>query len=152
MGAYTLFKKYVYKTEKKKHVFLKATKITSLTQVVSRVIDIKSNKVYITTRVLKHLYDKKPSIEFYDCIKNLPKIIRYPDTIHANIESKRGDYCFIKKYDSRFYICSLKKARVAKKDLTEETLFVVTIFWLRRQTYLKKYPHIWSWRGDIPSS
>jgi len=54
------------------------------------------HKVYISTRVLKHSYNKRPAFEYDLIINEIHKIVKYPDKIYKNKESKRGDYCFVK--------------------------------------------------------
>lgn len=104
-----------------------------------------SPNVYLNTRVLKHIYDKKPAEEF-DCIVfYLDKIVRFPDHIYKNKNPKRGDYIFIKKIGSDIYLCSLQ-------EILEDGFNVVTAFRLRKENYLKSYDFLWSWRGGDSSS
>src|SRR5688500_10671863 len=83
--------------------------LCSLSNAVKRVITKdrieEKVKVYVTTRMLKHLYDKKPAEE-YDSIINLAHTItKYPDQIYKNKDSKRGDFAFVKDCNDSKYIC-----------------------------------------------
>lgn len=108
------------------------------------IFKISSLSINLNTRVLKHLYDKKPAEEFDFIINNLQKIVSCPDIIYKNKIPKRGDYVFTKKILANDYFCSL--------ELIDDSLFIVTVFRIRKSGYLKNYEFLWSWRGDIPSS
>lgn len=153
MSIVRLFRKYVKNTEKEAIVTDSQILIGSLTNAVVKAGSFKSSKVYINTRVLKHLYDKRPAEEFDFIIHNIWQIVRYPDSIFLNNKgSKRGHVAFVKKLNKFIYFCSIEISK--KEDSCEEefeTNFVVTIF--RTDTnYLKKYELIWSWKGGTPSS
>ena len=47
-------------------------------------IDLSCNKVYLNTRVLKHLYDKRPAEEFDLMIETLIDVVKYPNKIYKN--------------------------------------------------------------------
>lgn len=127
--------------------------LCNLTFAVSRGCSFKTFKVYLTSRCLKHLYDKRNAEEF-DCIlKNLSEIVRYPDHIYENRSSKRGDLCFYKTIDEKNYLCTLEKDVKSEANTEIDCAnYIATCFRLRDEDYIKKYKLLWSWKGGIPSS
>jgi hypothetical protein len=112
-----------------------------LTFAVTKANKFKPN-VYLSTKVLKHIYDKRPAEEYDFIIESLYKIVRYPDVIYKNKDPKRGDYVFTKIVGDCNYFCSL--------EACEDGFNVVTVFRLRKENYLKNYDSIWSWRAALP--
>lgn len=108
-------------------------------------VGFSSHPVYITTKALKHLYDKKPAQEYDSILCNLDKIVRYPDYVYKNPDEKRGNFCIIKAIEDQKYFCSLE-------DRAEGGIYVVTAFCLRKENYIKKYELLWSWRDGKSSS
>ena len=141
--AQKLFEKHIKGTAEKAIVENVTVFLCRLTFVVSKDNQINPN-VYLNSRVLKHVYDKKPAEEFNCLVQYLHIIIRYPDNIYKNKNPKRGDYVFTKVINGNNYFCSL--------ETFEDGANVVTMFRLRKGNYLKSYDLLWSWRGDIPSS
>lgn len=152
MGAYKIFKKYIDGTEPKIHVPDVDVIVSTLTTAVAEVIDIRMRKAYITARTIKHLYDGKPDDEFNAVLKSIPMVVRFPDHIHLTKDGKRGDFIFKKNLKGYNYICSLEQVPILEGNSTHTVLFVVTCFWERSKNYLNEYPHVWSWKDDIPSS
>ena len=103
-----------------------------------------TTKVYVNTRVVKHLYDKKPAEEFDFVVRHMHRIVKYPDCVYKNKDPKRGNFCFLKKIKGNDYLCSL--------EVSEEEIFVVTAFRMRKANYINEYELLGSWKGDIPSS
>lgn len=120
-----------------------------LTKTVSRVINVES-RVYVTSRMVKHLYDKKPAEEFHFILNNTYKIVKYPDKIYKNKDPKRGSYCFVKKICGNTYMCSLET--VDNEEIDGDELFIATVFRIRKEKYLDSYELLWSWKGGGPSS
>ena len=114
-----------------------------LTFAVSKVNNFQS-KIYLNTRVLKHIYDKRSAEEYDFIVCNLRRIIRYTDCIYKNKDPKRGDYVFTKRIGDNNYFCSL--------EICEDGFNVVTAFRLRKNNYLKSYEAFWSWRDGASSS
>jgi hypothetical protein len=127
-------------------------RVCALTNKISGAFHCKSGQIFINTRVLKHLYDRKPAEEFDFIITHLAKLLADPDLIFCNKSSKRGDYVFVKQIDLDRYFCSLEVASSCKKTCSNVDLHVVTVFRLRKKNYLHNYKLVWSRRGDIPSS
>ncbi|MFA6048222.1 MAG: hypothetical protein WCV59_04670 [Parcubacteria group bacterium] len=101
-------------------------------------------KVYLKTRALKHIYDKRPAEEFDRILIYLKKLVRYPDCVYKNKNPKRGDYVFTKTINGEQYLCSL--------ELYDGCFNIATVFRLRKKNYIKSYDLLWSWRDGAPSS
>jgi len=138
-----LFENHIKGTAKNAIVVDTTIFLCHLTFAVTKANNFDS-KIYLRTRVLKHVYDKRPAEEF-DCIViSLKKIVRYPDNIYKNKNPKRGDYVFTKTVKGEKYLCSL--------EICEEGFNIVTIFRLKKENYIESYDLLWSWRSDISSS
>lgn len=122
-----------------------------LTKAVQEACSFLTPRVHLNTRVLKHLYDKKPAEEFEFIIHNLENILKYPDHIYKNKLGKRGSLCFVKKLANVKYICSIEKTEELDSNNMQMNC-VVTAFRIRKEDYLDDYELIWSWKGDKPSS
>ena len=141
-----LFINHVKGTAKEAIVPDRRALVCHLTKAVLAGIGLEIMKVHITTRVIKHLYDKRPAQEFDLIIKNGYHIIRYPDEIYKNLDPKRGEYGFVKKIGTELFFCSVE---VEKTD----GLAVATIFKLSKPgSYLKNYKSLWRWKDGAPSS
>lgn len=122
--------------------------VCHLTKKVIRGLNIDVTKVYITTRVLKHMYDKRPAQEMDFILKNLSQLVKYPDEIYANKDGKRANFSFVKKLknpEEEKYFCGIEIDGGVKEAN------IVTVFCVA-EIYLKNYKLLWSWRDDIPSS
>jgi len=65
--AVKMYEKYIKGTVEKEVVVDKLYLVTILTKAVIKGLNLSEDKVYLNTRVLKHLYDRKPAEEF-ECI------------------------------------------------------------------------------------
>lgn len=107
----------------------------------------KVHRVFISTRSLKHVYDKRPAEEFDRCILTINDILDKYLEIYHNKDGKRGSLlithkdCYLDKY-----IC------VLEKDTQDNIYNIVTFFRLRKDNYLKSYKLIWSQEGGEPPS
>ncbi|MDO8512754.1 MAG: hypothetical protein Q7S57_05770 [bacterium] len=144
-----VYEKYIKGTPEKGLVEEKKFLVCFLTQAVCKGMNFNSNKVYISTRVLKHMYDKKPAEEFNFLLVNLNKIVRYPDHIYANKLGKRGDICLQKCVAGNQYLCSIEFVGTEEE---QKEIQITTAFRIRKSNYLLGYKLLWSWKGDIPSS
>ena len=142
-----LYEKYIYATPPKIVVVDKIVFLCRLTWAVAKAIEAAVLKVYVSTRMLKHLYDSRPAEEFVFIIENLHTVVKYPDQIYENKTGKRGDFCFVKELKGKRYIASIE---TTKQE--DEKIFVATAFRLRKEGYLENYKLLWSWRDDHPSS
>lgn len=153
MTAVRLFKLHIAHTEAEKPVFDQTILLCNVTNAVAKACHLKSTKVYINTKIIKHLYDRKPAEEFDFLIHNLHTMVKYPDEIYINKQSKRGDFIFVKELRNNRYICSIEVVDDCLiNNVLEDASFVVTGFRLRSERYLKKYELMWSWKGGRPSS
>lgn len=143
-----LYKKHVRGTPKKAIVQFVQIFICHFTIAVVKGIDASCNKVYLNTRVIKHIYDKRTAEEFDFWVANLHIILKYPDKIYKNKDGKRGAYCFVKEINNYKCFCSLE---TTTKDDQPPICEVVTFF-RTDENYLKSYELLWEWKGGTPSS
>ena len=137
-----LYNKHIKGTSEEAIIFEESVLLCHLTKIVEQFllsINEIDSKVYINTKVPKHLYDKKPAEEFDFIVDNLHKIIIFPDNIYKNKDNKRGNFCFVKYIKNKKYFCSIQIEENKKE------LFVVTALRIRKKTYLKNYELLWSW-------
>ena len=143
-----LFDSHVKNTKEREIVVWESVCICRLTYAVCDILGFADSRVHINTKVLKHLYDRKPAEEFDFVINNLHTIIKYPDRLYKNKISKRGDFILVKRIKDFEYLCSIE---LSEED-GETKVCVVTSFRVRDEAYLKKYDLLWSWKGGVPSS
>jgi hypothetical protein len=144
----TLHKKYIHNTLKKAIVLDETMFLCNLTRAVMLGCNIKSGKVYITTKVVKHLYDKRPAVQYNLILKHLHEVIKFPDNVYSNKSGKRGSLGFCKTIHESLLFASLEKVQ---DENGKEEIYIATSFETDLD-YLKSYTLIWSWRGGIPSS
>lgn len=150
---YKLYKEHVRGTKEKEIIIDFCVHICSLTNIVAKSGNFAGKKIHIKGRSVKHLYDKKPAEEFHFVLKNLSKIVRYPDKIYENLGSKTGSLLFYKEIDNSTYLCSVEKTEEIDPDNTKDKMnYVVTCFRMRKSSYLNNYRLLWNWKGDNPSS
>ena len=151
-----LYHKYVKGTLKLSTVEDKIVLVCKLTNAVKNVIKCIEPKVYVTSRMLKHLYDNKPAEEFHFLVDNIEKIVKFPDSIYKNKGGKRGEFCFVKRLNNDSYICPVEIIENCEKTEipsgSPAGIYIATGFRIRKANYLKNYELIWSWKGDTPSS
>ena len=104
-------------------------------------------KVYLTSRALKHIYDKRPAEEYDALLNFIPQIITFPTRIYQNKNGKRGAYCFVKKIANEDYLVSLENSVDEPRGI-----YLVTAFRIRTDKYLEGYKLLWSWEDDVPPS
>lgn len=138
-----LYRRHVKHTPEKAVVVDVTILLAYLPKALVRTGVFSSQKVYISTRVLKHMYDKKPAEELDAIISNLSRMINLVEEVYEDLEAKRGDYCLVSQVKGQRYMCSI--------ELGEENC-VVTAFRVRDEKYLAKYKVLWSRKGGIPSS
>ena len=144
------FKKYIEGTPEKAIVPDRKMFLCCLSNAVTKglIIDNSIKNVYITSRCIKHLFDKKPAEEFLFIIRHLYEIVKYPDKIYKNKTTKRGEFCFLKKIEKEEYLCSLEIVRISVAILEE--IQIATAFRLRDEKYLKNYTILWNWGSGAP--
>lgn len=119
--------------------------LCSTTEQVSKLLLLNTKKyqIKISSRCLKHLYDRKPAEEFIFLLDNLYEIVRNPMYVYFNKSEKRGTFGLVKNVCGSEYFCSV--------ETTKNEIQVATVFRLRDSSYLKNYTLLWSWKdGDLP--
>ena len=142
-----LYEKYIRGTSEKAPVADRTVFFCRLTREVERVLDLTESTVYARTIPLKHMYDKKPAEEFDFVIDNIHKVVKHPSHIYKNKNPKRGDFCFIKKLNGEWYLCSLELIKG-----NQGKMMIVTAFRLRKTSYLNSFDLLWSWGDGAPPS
>jgi hypothetical protein len=141
--------KYIKNTPRKGYVKDLRIKICDVPHKLKRKLKITDERVYITTKSLKHLYDVRPAGEFDFIISNIESFILSPTRVYKNKEGKTGDICFYKEVEGGAYFSIL--------EMTGNSVCVVSAYRLsdiaeKRINYLAGYKLIWSWKVDLPSS
>lgn len=121
-----------------------------MTRAVLKGVATDCTKVYISTRVLKHAYDKRPAEEFDFLLDNVHAVVKYPDLIYKNRGGKRGDLGFVKTVKNNKYFCSVEQ--IYNPDGASSHWEIATFFRLRKESYLNSYSLLWEWKGGKPSS
>lgn len=142
------FERYIQGTPSKSIVRDLTIIFCSLTNEVQRVCNFETPTVYITTKVLKKNYDKRPAEQNDFIIKHGWKVVHMPSDIYKNKDGKRGDFLFAKRLNNDLYVCSLE---IVKDDGIDGT-YAVSLFRVNKESYLNGYELIWSWKGGEPSS
>ena len=137
-----LHKKYIKNTAPKQIVFVTSLQLCYLTKKVFSDLKLTTHNVYLTTIMLKHMYDKRVAEEFDYLLYNLYKIVKYPDHVYKNKPGGTGDYFFTKTLDNLLYGASIEVSN-------EQELFIVTAF-RTTEKYLNNFEKIWSWEGGNP--
>lgn len=145
----TLYKQYVHGTERKAIVQMLTVLLCHLTVAVVKGIESNCNKVYISTRVIKHIYDKRPAQEFDFLIENAHTVVKYPDKVYKNKDGKRGSFCFVKKIKNEEWLVSIETMQENNHNTHCE---VVTFFRVNGDDYLSSYELLWEWEGGKPPS
>ncbi len=138
------FEKYVQGTAEKAPIVMERQFICTVLKPVSNILcNTNVFNVSISTRALKHMYDKKPAEEFDCLLKAVVGIIQFPLRVYKDKNNKRGNYCFSGMYKNFEYIFAI--------ELIEGEGQIVTGFRKRDDKYLKEYILLWSREVDSPS-
>lgn len=144
-----LVAKYIRGTVKEAIVQNVQVLLCNLTATVAKEINCENCfRVYISTRALKHGYDKRSAEEYDFLIENLHRLVKYPQFIYRNKKAKRGNYIFVKDFKDKKYFCSIELIETEQSNHFE----VVTFFRLQKESYLFNYDLLWEWEGRQPSS
>lgn len=153
MIQFRFYKLYIRGTVHKQEIALERDFLCnikpSLVTILSGNSDCTDRRVYLSTKSLKHIYDrhiydKGNFPEFMIILQNLTRIIRYPDEVRMDMESKRGDFLFIKQIEERPYFVSLQ--------ITHEGGIEVVSSSATGESYTKKFTLLWSWGSANPPS
>lgn len=137
-------KLYIKETAKEAIVTNAEMLLCNLTVAVSSGINLEPAKAYITSRMLKHIYDKRTAEEYDFILNNLHKIVKYPDHILINKSSKNAEYVFLKKLVDDYYFCPFEITNNSRVEL-------VTCYRVK-DSYVEKFEKFWSWKDGVPSS
>ncbi|MDB5188441.1 MAG: hypothetical protein JWM92_39 [Candidatus Nomurabacteria bacterium] len=143
-----LYSKYIKGTAEEAIVQNVQVLVCNLTVVVMKGINSGCNRVYINTRVLKHVYDKRPAEEFDFLIEYVHQVIKFPNQVYKNKTGKKGSYVFVKEIKNKKYLCSIEVKSVDESVHCE----IVTFFRVRKEDYLNGYELLWEWKDGNPSS
>jgi hypothetical protein len=134
-----LHNKYVKRSLKKAFVYNDKTLLCKLRTNIAKDCKILSPQIIIKTRVLKHMYDKRPAQEYDFLLDYMKDILRNPHCIYKNTDSKRGSKCFVKEiYNSKYLV-------VIEEDGSKGNS-IVTAFSVD-DSYLEKMEIVWHWEG-----
>lgn len=145
-----LYEKYIRGSKKQAAVQNLLVLLCSMTNSVYAGTGMKCKRIYISTRVVKHVYDKRPAEEFDFLVDNVHQILKYPDRVFKNKDAKKGDLCFVKKIHNHLYLASVE----TMKDLIGRNTHceVITFFRVQKESYLNGYELLWEWKVGEPSS
>lgn len=129
----TAFKQLIRGTEEKARVVDQTILVCVLTNAVYSSGHFSSQKVYVTTKVIKHLYDRKPAEEFEFILHRLEQLVKYPDHIYENKQGKRGSICFVKQIAKHKHLCSLELSDDTDPDGEIGMNYIVTAFRVRER-------------------
>ena len=100
--------------------------------------------VYLNTRVMKHLYDKRTAVIYFLLLQNLEYLIFYPDKIYENGLDKRKSLIFVKQIKKELLVVVLEKNQEKRNKI-----FVITAF-KTDEKYLEKFKLLWKRRAASP--
>lgn len=140
-----LHKKCVRDTSKDSIVVEISILLCTLTVAVKTGVNLGSKKVFLKSRVLKHIYDKRTAQEYDFFLKSLYKVVKYPDMIFKNSGSKRGSKLFVKEIEGGLFCI------VLEENVEDDCNYIVTCF-KTKESYLVKFQEIWHWEGGDPPS
>jgi len=137
-----LHSNFVKNTKPGEIVINKTVLLCHINEKISRYIKLHEANVYISSKMLKHLYDKRSAQE-YDCLlRNMYLIAKYPDLIYRNKGYKSGDFLFVKAIDGYCYTCSLQ---FVQKGFCRK-LNLITAFSVKPE-YMRNFKLLWSWKS-----
>lgn len=137
-----LHRKYIKMTPKDSYVKNATLYIGNLKLSITRKLGISSKNIFIRTRSLKHMYDKRTAQVYDLLLDKLLDILRNPECIYKNKSSKRGSKCFVKKIGKYKYLIVLEE-----KDISGN--YIVTGFPVDNK-YLKNFRRVWYWKDGNP--
>lgn len=100
--------------------------------------------VNVSSRCVKHIFDKRPAEEFLFVLDHAYDILKSPDRIYADKGQKRESFAFVKNMAGYDYFCAIEK--------TAGPCEIATVFRLRDPKYLSNYALLWSRKDGVPSS
>jgi hypothetical protein len=147
--VWEMHKKYIIGTPEKGMISDGKARVGKIKKIIADLLRCQNRRVYVKTRALKHLYDKKPAEEFDFVIDHLARIIANPDFIYHGRDGRRGNFCFVVEIKESQYIAAMELVEI--EDGRQE-LQIVTAFRMRHERYLNDYELLWSRRDGVSSS
>lgn len=141
MSIKNLFNKYIKGSNYKEYIIISRIFVCKPKKEIQKILGKYSRKVFITTKSLKHIYDrhifdKKVPKDFYIIINNILNIIGNPNRIYLNKRGKRGNFLFIKEIKRKIYMCTIE-------IINENELEIVSVC-TTGEKYLSKFTLLWS--------
>ncbi len=130
-------------------VILEIFTLANLTEQVQQHLGLSVGKVHIKTKILKHMYERRPASIYDFLLMHLSEIIRFPERIYQNQEAKKGQFIFAKQFPEGLFMASIETN--AHPETGQEIHVLITAFKVE-QRYLNKYKLIWSWEDGDASS
>lgn len=124
-------------------------RITEITKKTRHTVHCAQRRIYMHSRTLKHLYDKRPAEEFDFVIDHIALIIGNPDSLFKNKDGKTGNFCIVKKIGTYSYVVVIE---IKNRQTENEEIWIVTTFRLQNNSYMRSYDLLRSWRDDTHSS
>ncbi len=139
-----LHEKYIHGTAPDAIVEDKKVLIGTVSQSAMKGAKLSVERVHLSTKALKHIYDIRTA-EHYDAIvDNLYDFIAYPDAVYKSKPGKRATHTFVKRVGKYRYFCALELI----KENHDTWFEFVTSSRFRSGNYLKGYKLLWSWEDD----
>jgi len=155
-AVHELYEKYVANTAHNALIPIKRSYLCNVRRTPGKILrqgkGSKNRRVYITTKALKHIYDrhifdKRTPEDFLLILKHFTNIIKRPDRIYKNNPDKRGNFLFVKIIDNRIYLASIE---VVSHE--QDTAIEIVSASFTRERYLKKFDLLWGGRTANPPS
>jgi hypothetical protein len=144
-----LHEDYIKRTKPEAFVLQAKKCVTKTNRKTRKALHCKAKKTYITTRALKHLYDKKPAEEFDFMLDNIISIVRTPDYLYGDTQDRRNRFCLVKHIEEYRYLVAIE---IIERNTEKEEIQIVTAFRVRDEKYLRNYDLLRSWRDGAHSS
>lgn len=136
ISLWKLHRKYIWKSPVDASVKFKNISLGVYDGIYGRKVGFQ-----ISTYTLKHIYDKRTAEEYDSCLIVLKSILTKPDTIYKNKGGKTGDFCLVKSSQRGKYFIPIQ--------VNGLSCTVITIFRIRKESYLNGYEVVYSREGDI---
>jgi hypothetical protein len=134
-------KKYIAGTQPGDMVPEVRVLVVKIDKAIAQACNLPSRKVYITTRALKHLHERRSSADYDFIANNIWAALKYPSAIYKNIDGKRGEFLFAKVMKNNcHYGCAVCV------DIIDgcNVLCIATAFKNTRGNYFKKCEVLWA--------
>ena len=107
--------RYIKGTPPQGIVFLDKLLVTSLSESIQSVLDLPTTKVYISSKVIKHIYDRRLAMHFDYILSHLEELITNPDRIYLNKKGGELEFLFVTNF-SEDTLCTVLENRKILHD------------------------------------